>query len=138
MTTKYRDHEKTTPLSRRRLLQPIPLFMAAALLIPAGSVAATESSTRHAAPAAIAEPESVGMSAERLSRITDTLLWTPGFEDCVATRLGAELAHPITESARHAEGLWKEYGAKLQVAEANDGRQGRSQRTRATALTAVR
>lgn len=73
-----------------------------------------------------------------IARITDPNRYTAAFIHVVAARLAYEIAIAITQSRELQSDMWDLYNAKLQIASATDGMQGRSRVIRATKLTGIR
>lgn len=61
---------------------------------------------------------------EYVSRVTDTSQFDPGFVDCLAQRLAAELAMPLADNATLAKNMWDIYAAKLREARSVDAQEG--------------
>ncbi len=70
-----------------------------------------------------------------LSRILDPNEYTPAFIQAFAQRIAAEFALTLTESKTLADRMWDLYEFKLGKGAVLDALQGRSRRTRSTALT---
>jgi hypothetical protein len=73
-----------------------------------------------------------------IRRITDTTKFSPSFDQCLAARIAADIAIPITNSLNVQRDMSALYDAKLRNAFAVDGMQGRSYNVRADSLTIVR
>ena len=71
-------------------------------------------------------------------KIENETLFTSAFAVALAQRLAADLAIPLTESAKLAELHWELYQGKLDAAAATDGMQGVNQRIRSTRLLRAR
>ena len=69
---------------------------------------------------------------------TDTTRFSPVFVEALAHRIAADLAIPLTESKQLQSQNWQLYMAKLELAEAIDGMQGRGQEHRATRYDKMR
>jgi len=71
-------------------------------------------------------------------QITDPNKYSPSFVQALAARLAADLCIPLTQDEKVQDKMEKLYEKKLAKAAMNDGRQGRSERTRSNSLTRVR
>jgi hypothetical protein len=60
----------------------------------------------------------VGLWINYIQQITDATKFTPAFINCLANRIAAELAIPITEDKQKSTGYMQEYRDSLQSAEA--------------------
>lgn len=63
-----------------------------------------------------------------IARITDTTKYTPAFISMFAQRLAAEIAYPITNSAKTVETMYKLYIEKLKIAKGVDAQEGTGQK----------
>lgn len=59
-----------------------------------------------------------------IRRIEDTSKFPPAFVQCLAARIAADIAIPLTESANYQQQMWTLYMKKLEDAMATDGMQG--------------
>lgn len=73
-----------------------------------------------------------------ISRITDTVVFTPTFAQALAQRLAADMAIPLTESRTLQESHWALFEAKFEEASTSDSMQGKPLQTRTRTLTAAR
>ncbi len=73
-----------------------------------------------------------------ISQITDPNTFSPLFIQALVSRLAADLAIPIAQSAKLYELHYKVYLQKLSEAVANDGMQGKSRRITSTWLKSTR
>ena len=71
-------------------------------------------------------------------RVTDTSKFTPMFVQCLATRIAADLAIPITQSEKQQGIQWQLYSAKLEEAAVRDGQQGSNEHITQRQLINVR
>jgi len=58
------------------------------------------------------------------ARIIDTERFSPWMVECMATRLAAELAYPITGKSALVDKMMNQYLFKIQIAGVNEGQQG--------------
>ena len=75
---------------------------------------------------------------DTIVRITNTILFSPGFVQALAARIAADTAISIRDSMGLQERMWALYERKLATALANDGRQGTEPGFRANKLRIVR
>jgi len=73
-----------------------------------------------------------------LRRIVDTSKYPPAFVQCLAARIAAEIAIPLTESRGYQQDMWNLYFSKLETAAATDGMQGSTDIIESRRLTGVR
>ncbi len=67
-------------------------------------------------------------------RVTETGKFSSAFVQCLAQRIAAELALPITESKTLWDRMWNAYAAKVSIGAVTDGMQGRTRKVRSQAL----
>ena len=67
-------------------------------------------------------------------RVIETGSFSASFVQCLAQRIAAELALPITESKTLWDRMWSAYAAKVSAGAVADGIQGRTRRIRSQAL----
>jgi len=68
-------------------------------------------------------------SIEYIARITDTVQFDALFTDCLAARLAAELAIPLTDNKSMTETMWQVYTSKLEEARTVDAQEGSARET---------
>lgn len=73
-----------------------------------------------------------------LVKIEDPERFTPAFVQCLAARIAADIAIPLTESTQMQKDMWALYQVKLADAAATDGSQGRSDIMESRELIIVR
>lgn len=73
-----------------------------------------------------------------VKRVTNTSLMSNMFVQCLAARMAAELAIPLTGKKQLQADMWVLYQQKLNDAAARDGAQGRNELMREGKLTSVR
>jgi len=73
-----------------------------------------------------------------LSRVDDPLQYSPGFVQCMAARLAADIAIPLAGSRSLQSDMWGLYQKKLADAKTLDGMQGRAQDVGKHRFVAVR
>ena len=73
-----------------------------------------------------------------IRRITAPGRFSPSFVQALAARLAADLALPLTQSARMKQDMWALFQAKLTSAGSLDGMQGTREKKRSDALRRVR
>ncbi len=73
-----------------------------------------------------------------VARITETRLFSPGFVNCVAARMAADMALAVTSSSNREKSMEGKYQLFLRQAKRQDGRQGKSKRLVSTYLKQAR
>lgn len=73
-----------------------------------------------------------------LVQVEDTTKFSPAFDQALAARLAMDMCVPLTNSVKNQSAMAELYAAKLKMAAASDGMQGRSMNVRADAFTIVR
>lgn len=71
-------------------------------------------------------------------RVTNIGLYTPMFIQCLAARIAADLAIPLTQNRALQKDMWMLYQNKLDKASAMDGIQGKMEVKRSNAIIRVR
>jgi hypothetical protein len=71
-------------------------------------------------------------------RVTNIGLYSPSFVQCLAARIAADLAIPLTQNRTLQRDMWTLYEQKLNRASAMDGIQGKMEMKRSEAITRVR
>lgn len=71
-------------------------------------------------------------------RVTNIGLYSPMFIQCLAQRIAADLAIPLTQNRNLQRDMWTLYEQKLARASAMDGIQGKQEIKRSNAITRVR
>jgi hypothetical protein len=80
----------------------------------------------------VSDSAAAQLAVKAIVRVEDISMWTPGFCQALAARIAADLCFPITTSRSLMADMNALYERKLDAAAGNDGRQGRSDRRRAT------
>lgn len=75
---------------------------------------------------------------EGVQSIADTGKFDPLFVECLAARIAADLAIPITHNRTLMVDMWSLYNDKLSEAAVRDGQQGRAEKTDSTTLSRAR
>ncbi len=70
--------------------------------------------------------------------VTNIGLWTPMFIQCLAQRIAADLAIPLTQNRNLQRDMWTLYEQKLTRASSLDGIQGKQELKRSNAIIRVR
>lgn len=73
-----------------------------------------------------------------IAKVTNTLLFSAGFDQALAAHLASVMAIPLTNSTKLQEKYEEKFIYETEEAGAKDGMQGKSERTRARGLTRIR